>query len=292
MASIGYARVSTDDQVTESQVDALRGAGCSELFEEHASGSSRSRPVLAKAVARVSRGDTLVVVQIDRLARSLAHLLEVIEHLKEIGANFRSLRDPIDTGSPQGEFTLQILGAVAQLERKLISQRTTAALKAARIRGRVGGNPALRAKDPAAIRKLSLARSGAYLSDVILSAEEWLPTVRRMRPDRPWKTVVATLNAGLPPARHWTVDRLKRAVKLMVSEGMAAPGLLDRAEARKDVRLLTLAAGIARANPGLTLQEIGRQLAAMRERPPRGGNVWHPSSVKSLLDQARSRGLL
>ena len=111
MPLIGYARVSTEDQTPLPQSEALQTAGCVEIFEEHASGGNRARPVLARVLERISKGDTLVVVRIDRLARSLSHLLEVIERLEAKGAFFRSIQDPIDTASPQGKFTLQVLGA-------------------------------------------------------------------------------------------------------------------------------------------------------------------------------------
>ena len=124
------------------QLDELKAAGCSVIFEEKASGASRARPELAKAVAQVERGDILVVARIDRLARSLSHLLDVIEGLEAVGAHFKSLRDPIDTSTPQGKFALQVLGAAAELERALIRERTKAGLCAAKTRGRVGGNPA------------------------------------------------------------------------------------------------------------------------------------------------------
>ena len=126
MALIGYVRVSTEDQATFSQFDELKAAGCGVIFEEKASGASRSRPELAKAVARMQRGDILVVARIDRLARSLSHLLGVIEGLETVGAHFKSLRDPIDTSTPQGRFALQVLGAAAELERALIRARTKA----------------------------------------------------------------------------------------------------------------------------------------------------------------------
>ncbi|MDE3081114.1 MAG: recombinase family protein, partial [Paracoccaceae bacterium] len=150
MPLIGYARVSTDDQTALPQLQELREAGCGEVLEEHASGGDRRRPVLARLIERLRAGDTLVVVRIDRLARSLSHLLEVIERLEAKGAHFRSLQDPIDTGSPQGKFTLQVLGAAAEFERALIRERTKAGLRAAKAEGRVGGNPGLRARDPAA----------------------------------------------------------------------------------------------------------------------------------------------
>jgi len=112
---IGYARVSTEVQVTDPQIDELRAAGCSVIHQEYASGATRARPVLSRLIETIGRGNTLVVVRIDRLARSVSHLLEVIEALEARGAHFRSLHDPIDTSTPQGMFTLQILGAVAQL---------------------------------------------------------------------------------------------------------------------------------------------------------------------------------
>ena len=101
MPLIGYARVSTEDQTPLPQSEALKSAGCAEIHEEHASGGNRARPVLARVLERIGKGDTLVVVRIDRLARSLSHLLEVIERLEAKGAFFRSIQDPIDTGSPQ-----------------------------------------------------------------------------------------------------------------------------------------------------------------------------------------------
>lgn len=141
---LGYARVSTDDQATEAQTDELAAAGCDAIYRETGSGASRARPELARLMQDISAGDVLVVVRLDRLARSVSHLLETIERLEERGAHFRSLRDPIDTSTPQGMFSLQVLGAVAQLERALISERTKAGIKAARARGKLSGNPGLR----------------------------------------------------------------------------------------------------------------------------------------------------
>src|SRR5208283_5260107 len=140
MSLVGYARVSTEDQATDAQADALTAAGCAVIFREHVSGAKASRPELAKALARVRRGDVLVVARLDRLARSLSHLLSVIAELDAKGAHFKSLADPIDTTTPQRRFALQVLGAVAELERALIRERTKDGLRAAKRRGRVGGN--------------------------------------------------------------------------------------------------------------------------------------------------------
>jgi hypothetical protein len=182
---IGYARVSTEDQDTDPQLDELGAAGCATVLEEHASGADRSRPVLARLLHEIRPGETLVVVRLDRLARSVSHLLAVIEQLEAAGAHFRSLRDPIDTTTPQGMFSLQVLGAVAQLDHGCArhAARPWCARRSAPVR--VGGNPGLRAGDPDAIRKVRASRDAAYLDGVLAQLDTWLPTVRRMRPAQP-----------------------------------------------------------------------------------------------------------
>src|SRR5438270_5816950 len=224
---VGYARVSTEEQGTDPQLDELRAAGCHIVHEEHASGADRSRPVLAKLLREIRPGETLVVVRVDRLARSVGHLLAVIEQLEANGAHFRSLHDPIDTTTPQGMFSLQVLGAVAQLERALIAERTRAGLRAARSRGRVGGNPGLRAGDPDAIRKVRASRDAAHLGGVLAQLDSWLPVVRRMRPDQPWGDVVRVLNRS--GETKWTTERLRRTVRRSVAEKIVEPSLHERA---------------------------------------------------------------
>ncbi len=288
---IGYARVSTGEQATDPQTDELRAAGCAVVLAEHASGAGRDRPVLAALLRDIRAGETLVVVRLDRLARSVGHLLGVIEELERKGAHFRSLHDPIDTATPQGMFSLQVLGAVAQLERALIAERTRAGLRAARARGRIGGNPGLRARDPAALRKVRAGRDAIWLRGVLAQLDTWLPLVRRMRPQQPWGDVVRVLNRSA--AVPWTAERLRRTVRRLVAEGLAEPALLGRAPpARPDDRLVRLIAGIAAAAPGNTLQQIAAQLEAMQERTPRGGTRWHPSSVRHLRLRAVRLGLL
>src|SRR5579871_804862 len=154
---IGYARVSTQDQKPELQLDALKQAGCEEVFVEKASGAQRERPELAAALRHARKGDVLVVWRLDRLARSLSHLIKTVEDLEKRGVGLRSLTDPIDTTTPQGMLVFHIFGAIAEFERSLIRDRTRAGLEAARARGRKGGRPpSLRAKDlPAAKALLS-----------------------------------------------------------------------------------------------------------------------------------------
>jgi len=195
-------------------------------------------------------------------------------------------------------FSLQVLGAVAQLERALIAERTKAGLRAARNRGRVGGNPGLRARDPDAIRKVRKSRDAAYLDAVLAQADAWLPIVRRMRPHQPWGDVVRVLNRGQAasanpaPGKPWTVERLRRTVRRLVDEGLVEPDLLERARPQHgDDRLVRLVAGIKAAAPDRTLQQIAAQLEAMHERTPQGGTRWHPSSVRHLLARAERLGL-
>ena len=229
MPLIGYARVSTEDQTPLPQSQALKSAGCAEIHEEQASGGNRARPVLARVLERIGKGDTLVVVRIDRLARSLSHLLEVIERLEAKGAFFRSLMDPIDTSSPQGKFTLQVLGAAAEFERALIRERTKAGLASARTKGRVGGNPGLRARDPAALRKVRLARQDGYMERLNETAQDWVPQVRRLRPDMAWEDVLRIINGPLPESRRWTQSRLLRAVNAYVRDGFLPEAVQARA---------------------------------------------------------------
>ncbi|GAD56423.1 LOW QUALITY PROTEIN: site-specific recombinases, DNA invertase Pin homologs [Limimaricola cinnabarinus LL-001] len=293
MSLIGYARVSTDLQDTAAQWRELKAAGCTEIREEFASGAARARPVLAKLVANLGRGDVLVVVRIDRLARSLSHLLEVIETLEAKGAHFRSLGDPIDTTSPQGKFTLQILGATAEFERALIRERTLAGLASAREKGRVGGNPGLRDRNPEAIAKVSRARDRSYFGKLNDAAQHWLPAVRQFRPRLPWEDVVRIINSRHPQAKPWTVERLRRAAGRFVKDELLDRSVLDRAPpAQKDDRILAIIAGIRSSAPDMTLKQIAARLEAMREPTPRGRSKWATSSVAHLLERARQAGLL
>lgn len=286
---IGYARVSTEDQKTNAQLIELKEAGCSIIHQEQGSGASKARPVLTQLLKEIQAGDVLVVVRLDRLARSVSHLLEVIEGLAKVGAHFKSLQDPIDTSTPQGMFSLQVLGAVAQLERSLISERTKAGLRAAKARGKMLGNPGVREHRQETIRRLTVAREKRYLEPLIASADQWMPTVKRMRPDHSWTDVAQVLKAR---GQDWKEERLRRAVRTLVSQRMADPALLQKSSPRpSDERLLTLVAGIAMTDPDLSLRDIAVQLERMRERTPRGGSKWSASSVKQQLDRARRAGL-
>ena len=138
---IGYARVSTRDQNYDLQLDALSDVGCKRIFEEKLSAANRDRPQLQAALDYVRGGDTLLVWKLDRLARSLKQLIETVEMLSEREIGFRSLTENIDTTSSGGRLIFHVFGALAEFERSIIRERTTAGLVAARARGRVGGRP-------------------------------------------------------------------------------------------------------------------------------------------------------
>ncbi len=138
---IGYARVSTDEQTTALQIDALHAAGCAAIHEDSASGASRSRPGLDRAIEDLRAGDTLVVWRLDRLGRSLRDLLDISEMLQERDVALRSLTDHIDTGTAAGRMLYAVLGAVAQFERDVLRERTVAGMRAAKSRGEHIGRP-------------------------------------------------------------------------------------------------------------------------------------------------------
>jgi len=138
---LGYARVSTDDQNLDLQHDALKAAGCERIFEEKASGAKADRPTLAELLNYARPGDTVVVWRLDRLGRSLADLVRIINEVQLRGIGFESLTERIDTGTATGKLVFHIFGALAEFERALIQERTSAGLAAARARGRKGGRP-------------------------------------------------------------------------------------------------------------------------------------------------------
>jgi DNA invertase Pin-like site-specific DNA recombinase len=150
---IGYARVSTHDQTLTLQQDALTKAGCTKIFTDTASGAKAERKGLDEALNYVRKGDTLVVWRLDRLGRSLPHLIATMTDLEERGIGFKSLTENIDTTTSGGKLIFHIFGALAEFERNLIRERTTAGLTAARARGRKGGRPKVLTG-----RKLSIAQ--------------------------------------------------------------------------------------------------------------------------------------
>lgn len=144
---VGYVRVSTNDQNTALQRNALECAGCELIFEDKISGKTSERPGLKRALKTLGKGDTLVVWKLDRLGRSMRHLVVLVEDLRECAINFRSLTDSIDTSTLMGRFFFHVMGALAEMERELIIERTQAGLAAARAEGRTGGRRPKLTKD-------------------------------------------------------------------------------------------------------------------------------------------------
>ncbi|MEH6643711.1 recombinase family protein [Vreelandella glaciei] len=178
---IGYARVSTQDQNPQLQRDALQQAGCEQVFEERITGTKRERPELQACLRTLRDGDTLVVWKLDRLARSLKDLVELIHELDDRGVGFRSLTEAIDTTSAGGKLVFHIFGALAEFEHSLIRERTLAGLAAARARGRKGGRRPV--MSPADVRK-----AAAMLAD---------PNITKTEVARHFGVSRVTLNSAL-----------------------------------------------------------------------------------------------
>lgn len=138
---IGYARISTPDQKIELQEDALKEEGCRLIYKDVSKGSKTERPGLTEAFTQLRDGDTLVVWRLDRLGRTLMHLIKTVKELKDKNIGFKSITESIDTTSISGQLIFHIFGALAEFERAIILERTMAGLKAARARGRLGGRP-------------------------------------------------------------------------------------------------------------------------------------------------------
>jgi DNA invertase Pin-like site-specific DNA recombinase len=154
---IGYARVSTKDQNLDLQIEALQKVGCEKIFEEKISGSTKHRPELDKMIEQFRSGDELYVWRLDRLGRSLKHIIDLVLSLSEKGIIIKGLTDGVDTSTINGRLFLNIMASLAEYERELIRERTKAGLQSARARGRLGGRPKGYSKE--AISKLLLMRS-------------------------------------------------------------------------------------------------------------------------------------
>jgi DNA invertase Pin-like site-specific DNA recombinase len=151
---IGYARVSTTEQSLAPQTDALSAAGCKKLFSDVASGARTARPGLEQAIEFCRKGDVLIVWKLDRMGRSVSHLIETVQRLDHMGIALRSLTEQMDTNTPGGRLIFHVFGAIAQFERDLIRERVHAGLKSARARGRKGGRPPVSEQTKAMARAL------------------------------------------------------------------------------------------------------------------------------------------
>lgn len=172
---IGYARISTQEQNLDLQRDALTAAGCEKVFHDVASGAKDARSGLAEAIEYARAGDVLTVWKLDRLGRSLKHLIETVNELHERGVGFASLQENIDTTTSGGKLIFHVFGALAEFERELIRERTQAGLKAARARGRKGGR-----KEKLSPKQVEIAK--AMVSDPNISINSICETLKISKP--------------------------------------------------------------------------------------------------------------
>ena len=178
---IGYARVSTHDQSLELQREALLHAGCHKVFEDKLSGTREDRPGLSKVIDMLRMGDTLVVWKLDRLGRSVKQLVHLVGELHELGVQFKSLTDAIDTGTPSGRFFFHIMASLAEMERELNVERTRAGLEIARQIGRRGGRKPKMTRSKIESAKKLLA-NGVTPRDVAANLGVSIPTLYRWLP--------------------------------------------------------------------------------------------------------------
>ena len=233
---IGYARVSTDDLHGKAQKAALHAVPCDLLYFEQESGANRERPELARALKELRTGDTLVVARLERLGRSLIHLLQIMEDL-EARIAFQSLAEGFDMRTDEGQLMMQQLGSFAEFERKRITARINCVIAAAKKRGVVFGNPRLRAGDKDTIRKIVLARDETHVTQLIDTMDTFIPRVRELRPKTPWPRVAEAVSRATGVT--WTIERLTRSARRLVGRG--------RSTARCSGRRRGRATGAARA---------------------------------------------
>ena len=178
---IGYARVSTDEQSLDLQLDALKKAGCQRIFTDKASATKAARPGLAEALSHLRGGDVLVIWKLDRLGRTVKGLVDLVAELQGRRVQFRSLTDGIDTTTPAGRFFFHVMASLAQMERELLAERTRAGLAAARRRGRRGGRQ--RRMTPGKVQSArELLKSGMSPRDVAENLGVSIPTLYRWVP--------------------------------------------------------------------------------------------------------------
>ena len=200
---LGYARVSTTDQNLDLQLDALQAAGCARLFTDRVSGARTDRPGLAAALAECRPDDTLVVWKLDRLGRSLPHLVETVRELAARGVGFRSLQEQLDTTSSGGKLIFHLFASLAEFERDLIRERTRAGLAAARARGRRGGRPRgvdEKKKKAAIALKKEAGRGVREICEIVgISRNTYYKYTRAPDPPQPAPERAARSRAKPPP---------------------------------------------------------------------------------------------
>ena len=227
--SIGYARVSTADQNTDTQCDLLLAQGCELVFTDVASGGTRERPGLKDALNALRPGDTLLFTRLDRIARSLTNLLEIASSVQDRGADFRALNDHFDISSSQGRLMMQMLGSFAEFERAIIKERTRAGMAAAKGRGAKIGNPAFHSRDPVQLALMRAQRADTILQRSRDTLRPHLRLIRQLRPATPWKTVLAQINATRPENDRLHMTTFKAHLRRLARAGEIEAAVSGRA---------------------------------------------------------------
>lgn len=178
---IGYARVSTSDQNLSLQIEELKKHGADKIFEDKMSGSVKDRPGLNQAMEMLREGDTFIIWKLDRLGRSLKHLIEIVSRLDDMGIYFKSITDSIDTSTVSGKFFFHIMAALAEMEKCLIQERSRAGLLAAKTQGRIGGRKRVMTESKLKSAK-KLLKAGALPKDVAQDLGVSLATLYRWIP--------------------------------------------------------------------------------------------------------------
>lgn len=202
---IGYIRVSTNEQNTDLQREALERANCDLIFEDKMSGTKANRPGLKRALKRLNQGDSLVVWKLDRLGRSMRNLVLLIDELHQRGIQFKSLTDSIDTGTSMGRFFFHVMGALAEMERELIIERTRAGLMAAREQGRIGGRKRIMT-DEVVERARRMCANGATIRQIALVLEVSEKTVYKYIPAIEQSTLRSHFQSDITPATSILID--------------------------------------------------------------------------------------
>lgn len=279
---LGYARVSTADQSTDTQRAALLDAGCQQIFTDTASGGTRARPGLDDAIAALRPGDTLLFTRLDRVARSLVNLLEIVQTVAAKGAGFRSLSDPFDITSPQGRLMMQMLGSFAEFERALIQERTRTGMNAARARGARIGNPAFLSQDPTQLRLMKAARADTIRDRSRQVLLPHLATIRNLRPATPWANVLAQVNARRPADAQMHMTTFKAHIDRLINAGDLKEVILGRSMGVATDTALSIAAARLRADRALTFQQVATLLNDEGLRPARA-NAWNEDRLRRAL---------
>lgn len=281
---VGYARVSTGQQTTNPQIDALDAIGCISIFQDVASGADTGRPELKRCLSSLVRGDTLVVARFDRLGRSVVHLNQTVQDLKARGVFFRSLAVSFDTSTPEGELIMVVLSGIAQFERQLIRSRTMAGQEAARRRGAVFGNPRMIARDPVTIGTMKANLAETYLARARAEAAPWRNLVQLYRPELTWKQVLKIINERhYKDRRQLRLDTFRRHVQRLVDAGDLPHSVLQTATSPKNDTARIVAHRMLAEDPSLSLRALGQRMDESGISPPHAAK-WSAQTVKRLID--------